>query len=137
MPRDVDAIEADLRHLGCSDGNCAVMRPRGMHTNGGCRCLAFLDAASRALVTKILALHQERGAGVDVLRDALSWISTADGVSMAAARRSQRVAAGALHKGEPPSKTLACEKCGAELGAHHHRNCEWFNPRRPTAVVTP
>jgi len=23
---------------GCSDGGCIVIRPRGMHTNGGCRC---------------------------------------------------------------------------------------------------
>lgn len=24
---------------GCSDGNCRVIKPVGMHTNGGCRCL--------------------------------------------------------------------------------------------------
>ena len=23
---------------GCSDGYCIIYRPRGMHTNGGCRC---------------------------------------------------------------------------------------------------
>jgi len=23
---------------GCSDGNCVVKRPTGMHTNGGCHC---------------------------------------------------------------------------------------------------
>ena len=23
---------------GCSDGGCVVIRPVGMHTNGGCRC---------------------------------------------------------------------------------------------------
>ena len=23
---------------GCGDGNCVVVRPKGMHTNGGCRC---------------------------------------------------------------------------------------------------
>lgn len=26
--------------LGCMDGNCAWRRPRGMHTNGGCKCVA-------------------------------------------------------------------------------------------------
>lgn len=23
---------------GCGDGNCIVVKPKGMHTNGGCRC---------------------------------------------------------------------------------------------------
>jgi hypothetical protein len=23
---------------GCSDGGCVIKRPKGMHTNGGCRC---------------------------------------------------------------------------------------------------
>ncbi len=23
---------------GCSDGSCIIKRPKGMHTNGGCRC---------------------------------------------------------------------------------------------------
>lgn len=23
---------------GCSDGGCIVIEPKGMHTNGGCRC---------------------------------------------------------------------------------------------------
>ncbi len=24
---------------GCTDGYCVVVKPKGMHTNGGCRCL--------------------------------------------------------------------------------------------------
>ena len=28
-----------LAHVGgCSDGNCVIRRPEGMHTNGGCSC---------------------------------------------------------------------------------------------------
>jgi len=23
---------------GCSDGNCVIHKPKGMHTNGGCKC---------------------------------------------------------------------------------------------------
>ena len=23
---------------GCTDGGCIIVRPKGMHTNGGCRC---------------------------------------------------------------------------------------------------
>lgn len=37
---------------------------------------------------------------------ALSWITTHDGASVANARRLQRVAAGALHKGEAPDVVL-------------------------------
>jgi len=36
----IDQLVADLRHIGgCRDGNCKVIRPVGMHTNGGCKCL--------------------------------------------------------------------------------------------------
>ena len=42
-----DGIEAALNALderltligGCGDGGCLVMPPKGMHTNGGCRCM--------------------------------------------------------------------------------------------------
>lgn len=42
-----DALAAALEKLdsrlamlgGCSDGGCLVVRPKGMHTNGGCKCL--------------------------------------------------------------------------------------------------
>ncbi len=26
---------------GCSDGGCVIVKPVGMHTNGGCRCLRY------------------------------------------------------------------------------------------------
>jgi len=29
---------ADTKYLGCGDSGCSVERPRGMATNGGCRC---------------------------------------------------------------------------------------------------
>ena len=46
-PEQIAAIGAALADLdfslsemgGCSDGNCIVVKPKGMHTNGGCRCL--------------------------------------------------------------------------------------------------
>lgn len=31
-----DKVAADIG--GCSDGYCIIQRPKGMHTNGGCRC---------------------------------------------------------------------------------------------------
>ena len=41
-----EMLEAALSRLdevlaaigGCTDGYCVVVRPKGMHTNGGCRC---------------------------------------------------------------------------------------------------
>jgi hypothetical protein len=30
---------------GCSDGNCIIQRPTGMHTNGGCMCWKDLRRA--------------------------------------------------------------------------------------------
>jgi hypothetical protein len=31
--------DAALQQLGgCGDGGCIIWRPKGMHTNGGCRC---------------------------------------------------------------------------------------------------
>lgn len=34
----------DLRAVGCSDGNCKMLRRyRGMHTNGGCGCVARMS----------------------------------------------------------------------------------------------
>lgn len=39
MGSEVEELAARLSEIGgCSDGDCCVIRPRGMHTNGGCRC---------------------------------------------------------------------------------------------------
>ena len=32
---------------GCSDGSCTVSRPKGVHTNGGCRCYDDRDRMRR------------------------------------------------------------------------------------------
>lgn len=34
---------------GCGDGNCVIVRPQGMHTNGGCRCSEDRHKARRAM----------------------------------------------------------------------------------------
>lgn len=33
------AIDTELSAQGCGDGSCAIARPSGMHTNGGCHCI--------------------------------------------------------------------------------------------------
>lgn len=44
---------------------------------------------------------------IAVWRAALVWLATHEGVSIAAARRAQRVAANALYRGMLPEETLA------------------------------
>lgn len=41
---------ANEEYLGCGDGGCVVERPKGMHTNGGCRCLMSLHPDERVRV---------------------------------------------------------------------------------------
>ena len=41
---------ANDEYLGCGDGGCVVERPKGMHTNGGCRCLMSLHPDERVRV---------------------------------------------------------------------------------------
>lgn len=36
----LDEIDAWLAQLGCGDGSCVIGPPLGMHTNGGCNCVA-------------------------------------------------------------------------------------------------
>ena len=36
-------VDIDRFLMGCSDGNCKIKKPQGMHTNGGCRCLRYPD----------------------------------------------------------------------------------------------
>ena len=62
MNRTVSEVEADLSKLGCYDGCCVVFRPRGMHTNGGCRCVRnMLDSENpRGKLEHVLRLAQER-----------------------------------------------------------------------------
>lgn len=65
-PRPIDAIEADLRAMACSDGGCAVLRPRGMATNGGCRCVRrMLDEPNpHVRIQRVMHLQQERAAAL-------------------------------------------------------------------------
>lgn len=35
----------------CTDGNCVINKPEGMHTNGGCKCLLNLSRAQLGILT--------------------------------------------------------------------------------------
>lgn len=55
--------------LGCGNGGCIVLKPRGMHTNGGCKCstdrmvmqrYAFAQNRFTAGVRALIAQEGER-----------------------------------------------------------------------------
>lgn len=44
---------------GCGDSNCVIVRPVGMHTNGGCRCVRDMDAQQLMGVRSLLMKSQQ------------------------------------------------------------------------------
>ena len=35
----IEDLDERLAQIGgCSDGHCVIVKPKGIHTNGGCRC---------------------------------------------------------------------------------------------------
>lgn len=42
--------------LGCGDGNCCIRRPKGQHTNGGCKCCYYPE--DRFIVERALRINQ-------------------------------------------------------------------------------
>lgn len=44
---------------GCGDGHCVILRPVGMHTNGGCGCTRDMDAQKLMNVRSLLMIAQQ------------------------------------------------------------------------------
>ena len=40
----------------CSDGNCVIKRPTGMHTNGGCKCMLNLSRGQLSILASRLSV---------------------------------------------------------------------------------
>lgn len=38
---------------GCTDGNCLIVRPEGMHTNGGCKCWVHMNKYDVQRLTQV------------------------------------------------------------------------------------
>ena len=62
-----DEYEAEIRALACGDNSCRVIKPRGMATNGGCRCVSSgrqmmspLDADDAMKLWKVIQLRREQ-----------------------------------------------------------------------------
>ena len=54
-------IEAQLDELACSDHGCVVSKPKGMGTNGGCRCIPRESTPDgRGRIRKVLTLRQQQ-----------------------------------------------------------------------------
>ena len=52
-------LDADLRQIGgCGDGNCCIVRPKGQHTNGGCKCCYQPDRQQQRKLEKVLRVYQ-------------------------------------------------------------------------------
>lgn len=46
---------------GCGDGNCLIRKPVGMHTNGGCKCLAQIADEALELAAAADSIKHIRG----------------------------------------------------------------------------
>ena len=49
---------------GCTDGNCIVKKPTGMHTNGGCKCLERLNRCSLSILSSRLQNIRDKGLAI-------------------------------------------------------------------------
>lgn len=57
----LDEITERLRRLGCSDHGCVVSKPKGMGTNGGCRCIPWESTPDgRGRIREALTLLQRQ-----------------------------------------------------------------------------
>jgi len=71
----LDEITERLRRLGCSDHGCVVSKPKGMGTNGGCKCLPWESSPDgRGRIREALVLLQQqaealRGLAESIRRD--------------------------------------------------------------------
>lgn len=63
-------FEAELRALACGDTSCRVIAPKGMATNGGCRCggnrskHACIDTDQAPKIWDIIAIRRDQVAAL-------------------------------------------------------------------------
>lgn len=59
----LEELHAYLVGIGsCGDGNCIVLKPKGMHTNGGCRC-----SSDRVRMERLAYVHNRFAEQIRVL----------------------------------------------------------------------
>ncbi len=60
--RRLGQIEEELSTLGCGNSGCAIYKPKGMATNGGCHCSyeGMRDHEMRRKIELALRLRQEQ-----------------------------------------------------------------------------
>ncbi|MAY71022.1 MAG: hypothetical protein CME82_06170 [Halomonas sp.] len=57
--RDAELLSRPFEGLpGCTDGDCVVKKPNGMHTNGGCQCIKHQTAST--IVQRLAHLRDQR-----------------------------------------------------------------------------
>ena len=52
----IDALALIERYAGCGDNSCMFIKPKGMATNGGCRCFERVSDTRQRLLAQALAL---------------------------------------------------------------------------------
>ncbi len=52
---------------GCGDHSCLLKRPKGMATNGGCRCFDSLPADERRAMRRVLRFARDGASALDLL----------------------------------------------------------------------
>jgi len=53
-----DAVISVGQYAGCGDSGCRFVRPKGMSTNGGCRCLGRGGDAKPGLASSLARLYK-------------------------------------------------------------------------------
>ncbi len=76
-----------LHHIGgCTDGACVIVRPKGMHTNGGCRCwrdpmkmqrMAHAAMNLRSAIDAHLAATKAQTVDIEAVREVLGVLRKA------------------------------------------------------------
>lgn len=79
--KDVEELREALDGIGgCTDGACMVVKPKGMHTNGGCKCLT-----SKLTATRVVRAY------MDFVKAATATLSAAEQRAEAAEREVARL----------------------------------------------
>lgn len=111
-----EAVALVEKHAGCGDNSCLFVKPQGMATNGGCRCV-------------------DRGGGRPFVQQALAKLFKEAKEFLRAAAEPEAKAPVCDH-GRPPTRMVpclkvdgawACETCGSQC----------YDPENPSKAARP
>ncbi len=62
---------------GCTDGGCIIKKPKGMHTNGGCRCAREIQRAGEVGRKELMKLQMQEKR-IAALESAHRWVPVSE-----------------------------------------------------------